>query len=354
MLLSLILEQSQETSVSKSTQDLALQLAQLLKFNAVKTKRTGTHVRHSKSNEPPIPVSIGLSIHSQTREKRIVDDLHQKGLSISYDRVLDIEDNITKTLCQKYLDEKVVIPPSLKPEEYTVAAIDNLDNDPKSNMAKTSFHGTTISIFQFPENETTSQPAFQYSEDKVQKKVTASLPDSYTTIMPTKDCKPEPVNRATTSESISECTKEVPKVQPWVEKLASSPMETENLDDRISFSAFFGSRSESNMPTTRSVLLPLLDESINSTAMVRHCIEVVQKITYTLNPGQKVIITGDQPVYALGKQVQWMYEERYRDVIWMMGPLDIEMAYMSAIGDWIEGSGWVEAFKKLICQRQAA
>ena len=100
------------------------------------------------------------------------------------------------------------------------------------------------------------------------------------------------------------------------------------------------------MPKTRSVLLPLLDESINSTATVRHCIEIVQNITNNLNPTEKVIITADQPVHALGKQVQWMYQERYGNVLWMMGPLHIELAYMSATGDWIEDSGWVEALKK--------
>ena len=35
-----------------------------------------------------------------------------------------------------------------------------------------------------------------------------------------------------------------------------------------------------------------------------------------------------------------------KDVIWMMELLHIEMAYVSAIGDWIDGSGWVEAFQK--------
>ena len=58
----------------------------------------------------------------------------------------------------------------------------------------------------------------------------------------------------------------------------------------------------------------------------------------TLNPGQKVNIAGDQPIYALGKQAQWMYSDKYSDVIWMMSPLHIEMAYMSAIGNWIEDS----------------
>ena len=41
-----------------------------------------------------------------------------------------------------------------------------------------------------------------------------------------------------------------------------------------------------------------------------------------------------------------MYEERYKNVIWMIGPLHIEMAFSSAIRDWLEGFGWIQAFEK--------
>ena len=30
----------------------------------------------------------------------------------------------------------------------------------------------------------------------------------------------------------------------------------------------------------------------------------------------------------------------------MIGPLHIEMAFMSGIGDWLEGSGWTEVLEK--------
>ena len=33
-------------------------------------------------------------------------------------------------------------------------------------------------------------------------------------------------------------------------------------------------------------------------------------------------------------------------VIWMIGSLHIEIAFNSAIGDWLEGSGWVDIFKR--------
>ena len=91
-------------------------------------------------------------------------------------------------------------------------------------------------------------------------------------------------------------------------------------------------------------VLPLLPESVNSTAIVRHCITVICKIIEHFNPGQSPVITGDQLVYAVGKQVQLMYLLESDKLIWMMGPLHIEMAFISAIGDWLEESGWVNIF----------
>lgn len=74
---------------------------------------------------------------------------------------------------------------------------------------------------------------------------------------------------------------------------------------------------------------------------------VVKQLTLHLKPSQKhIIITGDQPVYALGKQVQWMYPEQFPDVLWMMAPLLIEIAFSDAMGNWLDGSGWTDLFER--------
>ena len=52
-------------------------------------------------------------------------------------------------------------------------------------------------------------------------------------------------------------------------------------------------------------MLPLLPKSINSRAMVRHCITVICKTIEHVNHGQSPAVTGDQPVHALGKQAQF-------------------------------------------------
>lgn len=84
-LIGLILEGSKHYStVTDSINDMALNLAQLVQFNSVKTKRKTDSInrRHSVSNEPPLPLLIGLSIYSQTRNKGVIKALSSKGLSV--------------------------------------------------------------------------------------------------------------------------------------------------------------------------------------------------------------------------------------------------------------------------------
>ena len=57
------------------------------------------------------------------------------------------------SLCKKWLY------PSLKVRLFTSSAIDNLDVDPSSNTATTSFHGTALSLFQHRGSE-------KYGNDK--------------------------------------------------------------------------------------------------------------------------------------------------------------------------------------------
>ena len=49
----------------------------------------------------------------------------------------------------------------------------------------------------------------------------------------------------------------------------------------------------------------------------------------------------DQPLYAMGKKIQWHNPNGFgKDFVLMMGPLHIEMAYLGAIGSWLKRIGW--------------
>jgi hypothetical protein len=70
-----------------------------------------------------------------------------------------------------------------------------------------------------------------------------------------------------------------------------------------------------------------------------------QAATQFLNLGQKPVLTMDQPLYALGKQIQWKFPNVYGEdkYVIMLGPLHIEMAGLKMIGDLLDGNGWTSA-----------
>ena len=115
----------------------------------------------------------------------------------------------------------------------------------------------------------------------------------------------------------------------WLLKLATEP---EDLKDQMSFSAYF-SRISDTVFKPSSHLLPHITEPVTAPATVRHTANIVKAITENVNPGQSVVKTADQPVYALGKQLQWIFPDEFRDFVWMLGPLHIEKNFIKAIGD---------------------
>ena len=129
-------------------------------FNMKKSASCGTNERHHLDQKPPLPIYIGLNIHQQTRCRKLIAQLYHMGISISYDRVLGIEDRIATSLCEQYEEDGVVSPACLKKGLFTVGAIDNLDYNPSSTTSQSSFHGTGISLFQFPtkDNPGTNRP----------------------------------------------------------------------------------------------------------------------------------------------------------------------------------------------------
>ena len=102
------------------------------------------------------------------------------------------------------------------------------------------------------------------------------------------------------------------------------------------------------MSTGRSIcttaLLPLYLDSAHTVAMIKHSMDVVRKAVGHLNPGQTPVVTFDQPLFALAKQIQWKWPQEYGEkFVVFFGGLHIEMAALKILGDLLQGSGWVQA-----------
>jgi len=77
--------------------------------------------------------------------------------------------------------------------------------------------------------------------------------------------------------------------------------------------------------------------------MVKHGMNVILQATEHISPAQVPVSNMDQPLYAIGEKIQWSRPLQYGEekYVVMMGGLHIEMALLSAMGDWLNGSGWV-------------
>ena len=97
-------------------------------------------------SEPALPLYIGLQIHALTRKRKLVDCLFALGISASYDHVMDIITSMGNQVSQYYQQIDVVCPPLLQPGQFVTAAIDNIDHNPSSTTATSSFHSWNMHI----------------------------------------------------------------------------------------------------------------------------------------------------------------------------------------------------------------
>lgn len=74
--------------------------------------------------------------------------MHDLGLSVSYNRVLHLENQLAMAVCEDMKRKGVVCPVQMRFQLFTVGALDNIDHNPPSKTATGLFHGTgTCSSF---------------------------------------------------------------------------------------------------------------------------------------------------------------------------------------------------------------
>jgi len=112
-LISLIHNSPNLKDQEKEESHACISVEQLIVFN-MPTSTAGTKERHTLDREPPLPIYIGLNIHQQTTCKKLIMQLYCMGISISYDRVLDLEDRIAASVCEQCDEGGVVSPICLK------------------------------------------------------------------------------------------------------------------------------------------------------------------------------------------------------------------------------------------------
>ena len=96
----------------------------------------------------------------------------------------------------------------------------------------------------------------------------------------------------------------------------------------------------------------LLTDSAHTVAMIRHSMDVVKNAVEHVNHGQTPVVTLDQPLFALAKQIQWKWPEKYGEdkMVVMFGGLHIEMAALKTSCE--EVAGYKPWFKLRLQRRE--
>ena len=229
----------------KCESQACLTVSQVILFNIKKKCSDSTvKTRHTLHREPPLPIYVGLNIHHMTRSKKLIQQLYQMGICVSYDRVLELEDWTASSVCERFEEDGVVIPACLRKGVFTVGALDNLDHNPSSTTAVDAFHGTGISLFQFPTKVDPGEdrPPLIISPSETSQH---SLPDSYglvPAVALTACAVHIPIQPVSTEESepLSSCLNEAQsKEKKWIEH-ALTLVEKDDLssDDALVWAAF--------------------------------------------------------------------------------------------------------------------
>ena len=85
---------------------------------------------------------IGLKFHVKNRSHQEVEDLHQIGISVSLQRVIDVRTDFAKAVSKRWNEEEVVVPTNVCRGVFVTCNDDNLD--------QVDFHGTTLSMTGHP------------------------------------------------------------------------------------------------------------------------------------------------------------------------------------------------------------
>ena len=124
----------------------------------------GTKFRNRR--EWPLQVATGIAIHQATRSKKLVDFLHGFGKSVTYTRVLQIENQLAAAVVSQSIEEGAFIPPAIVKSRFVFFAIDNSDFQEDTPDGKRTLHATATVIYQREEENDEIRRSTTPKEDK--------------------------------------------------------------------------------------------------------------------------------------------------------------------------------------------
>ena len=299
-----------------------------------------------KERETPSPLYIGLKLYANSRQKDAIAIFYALGVSVSYDRIMDVRRDFVKAVSMRWGVDGVVIPTNSVRGVFVTSAVDNFDESGRYEFhagpwpspvirlkTKWEIHHLWITMSQ-------KEPQLNYlwivNLYPTLMNMLMISPSGIGTIQP---FFPDYINGVNDEAWL----KHVYKV------LVEKQGELQNIP--VTYSEFFShcQGSDNVRPRATVGVFPvfvLRKSSINGNA--KTCNAYVKKATSFVNPGQMPVIVGDCPLFAIQKKCQWKYPHQVRksEMVCMMGFSRIEMASQECGGSLLAGPSRSRMFKQ--------
>ena len=157
--------------------------------------------------------------------------------------------SLGNNLCEYYQAKIVVCPPQLLRNQFTTAAVDNIDHNSSSTTSTESFHGTSLSVFQNVDSDTDinqTDPDFSPTTTIKPNRKLCDLPLSYTQIQPmglNSDNVHHPNPGGQTSIDKDKVEAEMLVESKWLYEVCATIQNTHvDAETNVSWAAFHASR----------------------------------------------------------------------------------------------------------------
>ena len=308
-------------------------LAEIL-MNSVKTERQVDYQSKTggfrKSLETPFSVGLGLYMHQKTRSKAVVDTLAQLHLSVPYDKVLQIENDIAQSVYDNMQKNNgVYVPPNLVQNIPVHFAIDNTDFSNDTPDGKHEFHGTGQVVFQKSQDLEVSRLKIHRSKER-----NLSFQEDLFNCSSTVCFKPTPPN-----ENFPCFSGVIPCDDMELYTLCDRTWATASVfsDDMPTWAGY---NSLLSIPMTRTTTqcLPLLPSTPTDWSNLYCALKIVQGINVSVTGNYRTIVTLDLQLYSKCMQLREK-DDISENFIFRLGELHVIFAMLKVIGKYISESG---------------
>ena len=309
------------------------------------------------ARKTPLHMMIGESIHEKCKSKTLITSFNHAGLSVSYPEVIRHHHNLAQYVIRQSPSE-VPIPSHFKTDSYTIGAFDNFDHEEATLSGVGGSHDTVCVLFQdkpldIPGKPYLSETGVIRGIKAIQELLPCQKLQPY--IKPAK--RPDlPGDYEVTSDLFAMNQDEKKQYEKldmlWqFSRIAQTIRDSseisnpeENLEQPVpSWSAFNALCSKEDLLVKQVGFLPVIPYPVTKHATVYTALLNFNSILEQLDQNY-LPVACDEGVYAIAREIQLVNQEKFKNIVLLLGAFHMAKILLRCLGKYVLGSGVSNVF----------